>query len=490
MAKDIENPSSIGFRKLGANSVIYILGDVITRGSAFLLIPIYTRFLSPAEYGNWGVLLSLISLISIVFSFQLSSSLTMNYFQVGVDRHREIVTTLLMTTMFASAVFFIVFVVVGSGWIGSFFSGLTNSNYVLAMGICLFSAFVTIPQTLMRLRQKATASVFIISISYLLGIIAGLYLLIRFSLGITGLLAGTLFANALSAILYIFNVREDLIAKFSLKIAISSVIVSFPIILHMLSHWGLNLMDRLVLQMYLPLSEVGIYQLGYQLGAAFQMIVIAINSAWTPYFMQNFIEKKQHLNIKRYSTWLVFLLVWGALALMLLLPTMVRWIIPVEYEESVKVMPWIITGFLFVGLYQFWINIILYYKKTVVVPVITAISASLNLILNLLFVPRYGYIIAAVNTGVSYLLLACLSCLIARRVSSFSFDYYRWIKILIVGGVLFFAASLTSILWGEGFSLWTVIPALLAYPAVLWFVGFYNKDEKEYFQKFVGGIFT
>ncbi len=486
MENETEKPASAGLRKLGINSVIYILGDMFTKGIAFLFIPIYTRLLSPAEYGNWAVLLSLISLIGIIFSLQLGSSLSINYYQFDEDKQREFVSTLLVTTMFTSALFFIIFTVVGRRQIGLFLPDLTSSNYILAIGVCFFVAINTIPQTLMRLRQNAMASVLVNSISYLLGIAVGVFLLVRLNFGVTGLLIGTLLASVFSVMSHIIIVRDSLVPKFSLSIAYRSIMVSLPIIPHMLSHWGLNLMDRLVLQIYLPLSEVGIYQLGYQIGTVFQIIVIAVNSAWTPYFMKSFDDKTQQLDLKTSSTWLVLLMVWSALVSMLLLPSMVRWIVPGEYDESVKIIPWIVTGFLFVGFYQFWINIILYYKKTMVVPLITAVSAILNLVLNLMLVPRYGYVVAAINTLTSYLVLACLAGLIAWRISSFAFDYFRWIKAVAAGGVLYVLALLTGNYLGENNSLWIGILATLTYPVTLWLVGFFSINEKEYFQKKIG----
>jgi O-antigen/teichoic acid export membrane protein len=489
MINKTEITLSLGFRKLGINSAIYIVGDILTRGTIFLLIPVYTRHLSPAEYGNWSVLLSLISLVSIIFSLQLSSSLTINYFQISDDKRGELITTLLITTLFTSVIFFSIFTFAGIGRVDLFFKGVTKFNYILSMGVCFFAAMNTIPQALMRLRQNAMVSVVINSISYLLGVLMGVFLLTHLDLGVTGLLLGALVANLLSVLAHIFVVRNNLIPRFSLSIVYSSLAVSLPIIPHMLSHWGLNLMDRLVLQNYLPLSEVGVYQLGYQIGTAFQIIVIAINSAWTPYFMQNFNKKNQQPILKTSSTWLVVFMTWSALALMLFLPVVAQWIIPIEYSASVKIIPWIITGFLFVGFYQFWVNIILYYKKTMVVPIVTIAAAVSNLALNLALIPIYGYIVAAINTAISYFILACLAGLIALKISSFTFDYFRWGKSIAVGGVLYLLALLVVGFTGKIYFFWVCIITILIYPFILWRVDFVSDDEKIYLQKITGVVF-
>ena len=89
---------------------------------------------------------------------------------------------------------------------------------------------------------------------------------------------------------YTISIRNDVRVSFSKTIAKRSLFIALPILPHMLSHWVLNLMDRIILQAYLPLSDVGVYQLGYQVGGAFQIIIIAIDNYWAPFFHQKILN--------------------------------------------------------------------------------------------------------------------------------------------------------------------------------------------------------
>jgi O-antigen/teichoic acid export membrane protein len=463
---------------VGKSSIVYIIGDGITRGTSFLLIPLYTRFLTPAEYGNWGVLLSLISLLNILFSFQLGSALTVNYFHLLESERKKQISTIWILILVSSFCMSALFLIIGRNWVGIVFQGISYSNLVLTVGISFFTTFAVVPQIVMRLRQNALRLVSLNVFVYLLGIVAGVVLLVQYELGKTGLLLGLFFANLLSVIPYIIILRNDLSATFSKTLAQKSFIIALPILPHMLSHWVLNLMDRIILQAYLPLSSVGVYQLGYQLGAAFQIIIIAINNAWTPFFLESFKQPGERQEIKKVSSWLIFIQVWIALFLVLFLPFVVGKIFPKEYYASVDVIPWVVLGFVFVAFYHNWVNLLFYYKKTNLIPVATGISALLNFSLNIILVPRYGYLAAAINTVIGYAILAGITGFLAFKVSGFSFEYYRWIKVGLAGLGIYLSV-ITINLHSLYLSVSVRLLMFISFPVFLYFISFWRRSELE-----------
>ena len=471
------------FRNISLNSVIYLAGEVFTKASVFFLIPLYTQVLSPTEYGDWAILLSLISLAGILFPLQLGSSLTIEYYKLDDDSQRDFVATLMVTVLLTSTLFFIIFDIFLKTWILSAFVNLKEIDYKLALGICFFAALLVVPQTLLRLNQRSKLAVLISSGPYLLGLILGVFLLKYFNMGITGLLLGSLSSNCISSVLHILAVWKNLTWKYSIKMALASILVSSPIMLHMLSHWGLNLMDRLMLQYYVPLSQVGVYQLGYQLGTVFQVVVLALNASWTPYFMKNFYRDKQKNNIRLFSTILVLLMLWVALGLVLFLPVMSRWVVEVSYYDALPIIPWVISGFLFVGYYQFWVNILLYHRKTVTVSLITAASAIVNFSLNAVLIPYYGYIAAAINTMVSYFVLACLTRMAVGEIGNTVFDVRRWSKGACVAIVLYIMPWIFGEYFGDNVTMLLISGiVVLIYPLILWRMKIFGQDEVRVFK--------
>lgn len=466
----------LDFRNISVSSAIYIVGDVLTRGTSFLLIPLYTRFLSPAEYGNWGILLSLLSFLNILFSLQLGSALTVNYFNFLENQRKQLISTIWILILLSSACMSFLLLIIGRDWVSKLIQGESYPNFILVIGIAFLATFSVVPQTLMRLRQQAFTLVAVNVLLYLVGVIVGVYLLVQYKLGVTALLFGILVANLLSVIPYILILRNDLSLNISKNLARKSFFIALPILPHMVSHWGLNLMDRIILQAYLPLSDVGIYQLGYQLGAAFQIIIIAINNAWTPFFLENFQQAHKWRSIKSFSSWLVFIQVWIALFIVLFLPLFVRVAFSNEYFYSVNVIPWVVLGFLFVLFYQYWVNILFYYKKTALIPIATGIAALVNLILNLVLVPRFGFLASALITAVSYAVLAGITYFVASRLSAFSFEYSRWIKVGLTGGAIYFFVAALNF---QSMFLSVLVRVVLffSYPLILYFISFWRKNE-------------
>ena len=470
-----DRTEGLGIRDIGISSVIYIVGDVLTRGISFLLIPFYTQVLTPAEYGNFGVLLSFISFLNILFSFQLGSALTVNFFRTKHEQRTRLISTIWLLILIFSVCMSILFLI-GAEWVGMLFQGIANYDFLLVVGVSFFVTFSIVPQTLLRLRQQALKLVSVSVFIYLLGVVAGIFHVVRYDSGETGLLLGMFFANLFSVIPYIVILKNDIRITFSKKLAYQSLLISLPILPHMLSHWGLNLMDRVILQAYLPLSDVGIYHLGYQLGAAFQIIVIAINNAWTPFFLENFSQPSKWQSIKYFSSWLVFIQIWIALFLVLFLPMIVRLVFSDEYFTSAIVIPWVVLGFVFVVFYQYWINILLYFKKTSLIPIATGISALVNLTLNLVLVPRYGYIAAAINTVIGYAVLAGLTYFLAAKISNFSFEYIRWIKASTAGVIIFY---LTAVVDSTTLFMSVLVKSILffSFPLFLYLFSFWRRDE-------------
>lgn len=481
--------SSSTFFGIGTNSLAYILGEVIAKASLFLLLPVYTKNLSPAEYGSFGISMSIIALFNVLFPLQLSVAVTVNYFGIDDDliRKKFISTIWYSITLSSFAMFTLLYL--SKEYLKIFFPDITEELLMLAGGVSLLSTFSVVPQTLMRIRKQAIRSSLLSASLYLLGVFLGLFFLLRFESGVRGILKGMLVGGTVSMLIYVWVARNDLGLYFTGSFFKSSLLLALPVLPHMLAHWGLNLMDRFVLQIFVPLSDVGIYQLGYQIGSLLQIILIAINGAWAPYFLENFSKAEKARELKTISTWLVFIQVWIALFIVLFASFFLKFVIPVSYFASLDVFPWIVTGFVFVGFYHFWVNIIFFYKRTTFVLFVTTTAFIVNLILNFVFIPRYGYISSAISTMVSYIVLAFMAYLVANRITRFDFEYWRWLKSVLAALILYGLVELIMGFVNTSIYLVVGILALLSYPVVLWCIRFYTADEKKQMGRFMETIF-
>jgi len=455
-------------RRIGPNSLTYAAGDLIARGAAFLLLPLYTRTLTTAEYGTYGVVLSLVAILNVLLPMQLQAGVTVQYFQVGGTQRREFISAALASLLLSNCLI-AGFLLATQRWWAFALIGRADPEVLaqLAIGIAALSAFGTIPQSLMRLREQPRMLVTITASTYIVGLGLGVYMLLGLHLGTPGLLGGTLIANALVLPVYAAYLRPEVTRRIPSHWFGDMALISLPLVPHMIAHWGLNLMDRIILQRFVSLSDVGIYQLGYQLGTLFQIVVLGVNAAWVPYLFQRLGNPSAADEMKRTSTWLVYVQAWIGLGIALLVPEAAVLVLAPSFHQAVGVVPWVVLGFFMVALYHLWVNLLFFRKRTALVPVATLIAAFVNLVLNLTLIPRVGYIGAAYTTAISYAVLAALTGLMTKHVGiGPDYEYRKWAIAAAVGIGLFLMGTLlnestTALRWAGKGVLWLTFPLML-----------------------------
>jgi O-antigen/teichoic acid export membrane protein len=253
----------------------------------------------------------------------------------------------------------------------------------------------------------------------------------------------------------------------------SALIFSIPLMPHFVAHWILSVSDRMILESYVGLAQLGLYSLGYQFGQGFQVIVTGINNAMIPLFGRASREKSERLKLPDVITYYLFIVITLALILALIGGEIVLLLFPSNYDGAVPVVPWIILGFLAFAVYLIPMNYLSMTRgETKYIPLSTLTAALLNLVLNLVFIPKFGIMAAAVNTAVGYGILALIMLIIALQSETPPIQYGRIAKlslcsilVYIIGQFLLRSNPLTNISIGVGLTL--SIPFLLV-PLGFW----------------------
>jgi O-antigen/teichoic acid export membrane protein len=156
---------------------------------------------------------------------------------------------------------------------------------------------------------------------------------------------------------------------------------------------------------------------------------------------------------------------------------LIRLLAPTSYAGAADVVPWVVAGAVLQGVYLIWATGTWYSKKTAALPVVTVVSALVNIGLNLLFVPRYGVMAAAVTTTIGYLVAALLHGALAQHLHPIPWEYGRWAALFGAAGACLVATRYVHV--GNTFvalALKTGISAMV-FPAVLAAVGFVRAGE-------------
>ena len=191
---------------------------------------------------------------------------------------------------------------------------------------------------------------------------------------------------------------------------------SVPLVPHLIFWWIMDLSDRMLLQYYTTLSEVGVYALGYNMASVMMVAIAGLNNAWAPYFFSMSNRPGAKDIIAKLLLYGLCVVMFVGLVLVLVARELVLLITTPEYYEAYRVMQVIVLAFIFTGVSTILANLIFYGKTSHRLPLLTGLSACVNIGLNILLIPRFGMMGAAYATLIAMAVYACLVFIVSQDV--------------------------------------------------------------------------
>jgi O-antigen/teichoic acid export membrane protein len=435
--------------KVLRNTTAYMAASLIPSAMNLLMLPVYTRFLSPTEYGLVAVVTTLISFIAAFMGLQMVNSIARLYFDYeGAERTRYVSSVYLGTLVFNLSLL-VLFHCAGSTITKLLFPGvgIAYSPYVVLGLIGLFfTTQINFCNAMFRVQERALY-ILVGGITY--GIFSacfGLYFVVVREAGAAGVLMGQASAAGMHALILFFLVRPQLRLQCSVSMLKVSLRFGLPLIPHVLGGILFMYTDKYVLAFFVPLASIGLYDLAGKLANILRLIVTSFNSAIAPDFMRTSksdregTSRRYRLIILRWSVALAF----AFLVCALFAEELISLLAPESYKGAHVFVPILLGAYLFRALQGFASNAIIFEKKVKVFPLITLTAGVVNLGLNLWLIPIFGVIAAAWTTLFSYACSFVLSLHFSRRYYPVPYD---WRLLTVI-----FGAMLGCFLVGQGFA--------------------------------------
>ena len=418
--------------------LIYSLGDFIVIGSRFILFLIYGSILTSAEYGMFAVLTAISTVVGILLTMGLKAAAFKHYFDYPTLREKQsYYSTLWFFLTIGSAVLTII---IGFLWGKIPFPILLNVPLDPYIKIALWSSYFSNVYSLVAfeiLRASRKPSLFIaLAIGNATTLIVFAIIFVYFlGLGVIGSLLTTLITGILWAFIYTHSLRQLLRFTFSIQKLKNALTYSLPFIPHFLSHWLLNFSDRIILEQSVSLDNVGVYSLGYNFGTAQQVVANSGNNAIMPYYGRAAKDESYFDRIPKLNSTYISIMALFALGISIFSDEMIHWFFSESYSQSADIVFWIALGFFSIALYYGPMNTItLIAGKSKFIWVITLIAGLVNILLNLLLIPHFGIIAAAINTLIGYVLMFILIFFYSLKLSPMKYEFKR--LIFVVSGLL------------------------------------------------------
>lgn len=477
-------------KKLGANSLIYLLPNMLVRGLSFLLMPVYTRVMTPEDYGIVGVASTLAPLLTTVLGFSIHSAASRLHFDVDDDGDRK--------NLYSSILIFLAVVPLGItlglylagslGLLDLFVTVRFNPHLRLVLWTAYFGVFPGLVVNIFVARESPRRVALFSLVSLLITVAAMMVFVVGLRQGAIGQLRATLVSSAVIAAIAVCWVIRIAPIRFSRELLKKAIRYSVPLVPHLLSTWALAAADRVVLERYVSKGEVGRYSLAYTFATVSFMTANAISMAFLPVVTRRLHAGDPAGTVPRLGTYVLLPTVFVSLAVSLLSADVICLITGPDYHRAGAVVPWIVVGGVFQALYAVSSQGTFFSKRTRAVPIVTAIGAAVNIGLNLVTVPRWGIMAAAVNTAIAYALLAVMHGVLAHRLYPIAWEYGRWMVLLLCAAATFLAGQL-GIHLGPWLNLMAKTALLLTlFPALLVLCGFPRGGELTRFRELLGRV--
>ncbi len=468
-------------KRLFKHSSIYAIGGIVNRAGAFLLLPLYTSYLTPAEYGTLELVYGVTALVSSLLGVGLAHATLRFYFEFQEELERKL---LVSTTLVGSGL--IACTGVALLWfttpiLSGILLGSRQEASLLQLGllILILQLSTEIGLAYFRAREYSTRFVVASFLRLLLQVGCNFYSVAILGWGVWGILLGNLMSVGISWGYVVGTTVYECGLRFHQTKFRQVLTYSFPFLLSTIVGVAVLYSDRFLLKALYGLEAVGLYALALKFVELGHVLVLEPfkNSYGSFRFsiMNNENVKELQAKIVIYMAATVGLLALGISAFS---PGVLRMLTTPEYWPAEHLIPILAAGLLVSSLgYPFQTGI-LYMKKTKYMFYVTVIGGLVKILLSIAMIPRLG----AMGAGLAFLLaeVVSVSCMLfySQQLFPVQYDYKALGKI---GGI---SGLLLGLIWGMlfvgyGGFLGAGVAIVFCYPVLILGAGCLNRSEVE-----------
>ncbi len=460
--------------RLGKHSIVYGLGGLVSRILAVLLLPIYTRYLSPSDYGKVETLIALTTVLGILLRFGITSAFFRFYFDSPDPADRRVVLRTSFWFTMGMATTGLLAGLALSGEISNLLFGTSDDAELVAAAFVGLWAHMNYEQltALFRVEERSSAFVAASLSNILLTVGATLVLVVALDAGPLGVIVGNFTGTLLVYAALVGYRREQLGLQFDRRLLREMNRFGLPLVPTALFLWTTNFSDRFFLVKLSGSDEVGLYSVGVRIASAMVLVLTAFRMAWPAFAYSIEDDREARRTYAFVLTYLVLLTTWVATGLALLSPWIVEWLAAPAFENASRVVgPLAFAAVAFGGYIVVAIGVGRA-RRTQFNWVVTGAAAAINATLNVILIPRYGMMGAAVATIAAYATMFAGMAWWAQRIYPVPYQWRRIFTAALVGAALVVAGKLV----GGGLAVAFLLA--LAYPLALLPLGFYLPAER------------
>jgi len=392
-------------RKMISNTSIYMFGDILRHSVSIIMLPIYTRYLTPGDYGAVELLSMLIDFASIIFGARVGQAVFRYYCTADYKyEKKQIIASALLLAFILNGIGTIIISLLSGPLSIAIFSDPTYKTLIILFSLNMFLLpMIQIPLTYIRAQEKPWLFFFFSVARLILQLALNIYFVVIHEMHVDGVVYSAVISSLFMAVaLLVYTLPK---CGFSTSMPVCKKLFSFslPLKIAALGSFYLAFGDRYVLNIYTNLSEVGIYALGYKFGFIFTLL------AWTPFEKmwdaeKYFISRKPDANqiYQRTFLYLNFILIFLGLSISLFTKDLLSIMSAPAFLDAYKIAPIVILAYVFQAWEKYCSLGIFLKNKTIQIAYSEMIAAVVITIAYFSLIPLYGMFGAAWSTVIGF----------------------------------------------------------------------------------------
>ncbi len=391
------------------NISFYTIGALIPKAIGFFLLPIFTRYLSPDEYGIINYTESITLFLFAITILSLNTYLLRHVFDYEKEEDRKkLIGNVFLFITFINFVMLAIELVLFPRIISAFDIKIDfNPYFILALINNFLHIFSVVPLIIFRYKGKAKNFVAVNITHSFLQIILSLILVIYLDMGVLGRYYGSLISNIIFLIVYLIIVYNNTILKLNLPQIKEGLVFSLPLVPGTFLSIIISVSDRIMLERFVSLTDLGIYSVANTLGMLLQILAYSSYLTYEPIIFSKIGKDGFADSIYKIKTFFMSIIIVLAFLYALFSKEILTIMVSSKFMMGVKVIPIIILSTVFISGNYLFGTILIGFKKTNISFLSNTAGAIINIMVNLFMIPLTGIYGAALSTLTSYFIMYC-----------------------------------------------------------------------------------
>jgi len=436
------------YKDLLKHTIFYGLGIGLLRFLNFVLLPLYTRYFTPDDVGVLELLFILFTFLTTFLGFGMGSGIFKYLTSKGRNSNDQV--TIISSTFWILTVVASIVLLILNGCFNSinkiFFNSLLPRNIYRLLLIASFLQILSIiPTALIRLEKKSVLFGGIQIFRFLIEFTIIISLVLIFSKNYGSVFVSKIIGGSFTLIILLLVTKGWIKFNFSIKKIRPLMFYSVFLMPAILSNNLINLSNRFFVKSYLSVKDVALFSVGSRIPMILSIIIMAFQYIWPVYLFK--IQKRSDAPIiyGEVFTYYTSIISFIALIIIFFSSDILTIMATEKYLSAINVVKIISISFIFWGMFYSGTAGIHITGKTYFITIIMISSAILNIILNQIFIPKFGINGAALSTLASYILMGCGSVLISYCLYKIKFQWKKLIVICITFVLVFTGSKIDVI---------------------------------------------